>query len=70
VCAAGAQVREGTNLRARPTLADTGPTIADSLGLYLRRGTSFLKEMTQGDGAARVFHCPVEARAGCCTFGA
>ena len=68
--AAGAQVREGANLGARPTLADIGPTIADSLGLYLPRGTSFRKEMTQEDGAAWVFHCPVEARAGSCTFGA
>ena len=55
---------------ACPTLADIGPTIADSLGLHLPRGTGFRKEMTQEDGAAWVFHCPVEARAGSCTFGA
>jgi hypothetical protein len=70
VCAAGAQVRDGANLRARPPLADIGATIADDSGMYLPRAISFLKEMTQEDGAAWVFHCPVEARAGSCIFGA
>jgi phosphopentomutase len=43
--AAGPQVRGGTNLGTRPTLADIAATIAENFGLQLPRGTSFLAEI-------------------------
>ena len=45
--AAGPQVRGGTNLGTRPTLADIGATIAENFALQLLRGTSFLAEIAR-----------------------
>ena len=47
VLAAGPQVRGGTNLGTRPTLADIGATIAENFALQLSRGTSFLAEIAR-----------------------
>lgn len=46
VLAAGPQVRGGTDLGTRATLADIGATIAENFGLHLPRGTTFLAEIT------------------------
>jgi phosphopentomutase len=46
VLAAGPQVRGGTDLGTRATLADIGVTIAENFGLHLPRGTTFLAEIT------------------------
>jgi phosphopentomutase len=41
-----ASVRSGVNLGTRATLADVGASIAENFGLKLRRGTSFLADIS------------------------
>lgn len=45
ILAAGPHVRAGTDLGTRATLADIGATVAESFGLKIDRGASFLKEL-------------------------
>ena len=47
VLASGRGVRRGVNLGTRGTLADIGATIAETFGLHLPNGKSFLGEITQ-----------------------
>jgi phosphopentomutase len=46
ILATGPRVRHGVNLGTRPTLADVGQTVAESFGVKIPRGESFLRALS------------------------